>query len=369
MKYINPIRSISAFAFILTFALFAIGQNPTPTPRISEDTSVIKVDSRLVIVPVSVVDANGEPVLGLKAEDFKVTEENRPQVLENVGDALSTPLEIALLFDVSASTDAMFKFQQETAAKFLKEVMRPIDRATIFTVGMKPVLVQARNTADSSMISVRSIQPTKEQTAFYDSVSFATRYLRENAPEASRKVIVVISDGEDTNSDGVLKAIWAAERKISDNVQGAELRSLRVKARDTAKVQEQVKVLKTLQNADTVFYSINPGGSSYKLNQMSEFGQENLRRFASETGGTAFLPKFLPIDTKDYLANNNNARQNTALLERIFKQLANELRAQYLIQYYSTGEYADGRFVKVNVQLANPAGKTLRSREGYFVRN
>jgi hypothetical protein len=181
--------------------------------------------------------------------------------------------------------------------------------------------------------------------------------------------MVVISDGEDTNSDGVLKAIWAAERKIGDNVQGAELRTLRVKARDTAKVQEQVKVLKTLQNADTVFYSINPGGSSYKLNQMSEFGQENLQRFASETGGTAFLPKFLPVDTKDYLANNNNARQNTALLERIFKQLANELRAQYLIQYYSEGEYADGRFVKVNVQLANPTGKTLRSREGYFVRN
>lgn len=369
MKYTIPIRSISALAFVFTLVLFTNGQTATPTPRISEDTSVVKVNSRLIVVPVSVVDANGEPVLGLKAEDFKVTEENRIQVLENVGDALSTPLEIALLFDVSASTDAMFKFQQETAAKFLNEVMRPIDRATIFTVGIKPVLVQGRETAASSIISVRSIQPTKEQTAFYDSVSSATRYLRENAPESSRRVMVVISDGEDTNSDGVLKAIWAAERKISDNVQGNELRSLRVKARDTAKIQEQVKVLKTLQNADTVFYSINPGGSSYKLNQMSLFGQENLQRFASETGGTAFLPKFQPIDTKDYLANNNNAKQNTELLERIFKQLANELRAQYLVQYYSDGEYADGRFVKVNVQLAAPAGKTVRAREGYFVRD
>ena len=102
MNYLEPpIRSISALALIFTLVLLTNGQTATPTPRISEDTSVVKVNSRLIVVPVSVVDANGEPVLGLKAEDFKVTEENRIQMLENVGDALSTPLEIALLFDVS----------------------------------------------------------------------------------------------------------------------------------------------------------------------------------------------------------------------------------------------------------------------------
>jgi VWFA-related protein len=362
-------RSLILLTFLSVLSISIAAQSPTPTPRISEDTEVIKVDSRLIMVPVSVVNSNGDPVTGLSVNDFRVTEESRAQEIESVGSADSVPLEIALLFDVSASTDAMFKFQQETAAKFLNEVMRPMDRATVFTVGAKPVLVQSRGTAEASIVSVRSIQPTKEQTAFYDSVAIATRHLRDNAPETARKVMVVISDGEDTNSEGVLRAIWDAERKVSDSVQGENLRTLRVKARDAAKTQEQGKVLKVLQGADTVFYSINPGGSSYQLNQMSRFGQENLQRFASETGGTAFLPKFGPVDTKDYLTNNNNARRNAELLEGIFKQLANELRAQYVIRYYSESEYPTGRFVKVDVKLSNPGSNRIRAREGYYVTN
>jgi VWFA-related protein len=341
-------RPLILLTFLSVLSISIAAQSPTPTPRISEDTEVIKVDSRLIMVPVSVVNSNGDPVTGLTVNDFRV---------------------IALLFDVSASTGAMFKFQQETAAKFLNEVMRPMDRATVFTVGAKPILVQSRGTADASIVSVRSIQPTTEQTAFYDSVAVATRHLRDNAPETARKVMVVISDGEDTNSEGVLRAIWDAERKVSDSVQGENLRTLRIKARDAAKTQEQGKVLKVLQGADTVFYSINPGGSSYQLNQMSRFGQENLQRFASETGGTAFLPKFGPVDTKDYLANNNNARRNAELLEGIFKQLANELRAQYVIRYYSESEYPTGRFVKVDVKLSNPGSNRIRAREGYYVTN
>jgi Ca-activated chloride channel family protein len=316
-----------------------------------------------------VVDRNGEPVTGLKTEDFAVKEEGRNQAIETVGDAMSTPLEIAVLFDISASTDAMFKFQQETAAKFLREVMRPDDRATVFTVGQKAILISARATADTSATSVAAITPTKEQTAFYDSVREAADFLGRNAPEGRRKVIVVISDGEDTNSEGVVRAIWNAERKLTDNLAGSKLREFRVKARDGAKLQEQTRVVKSLQDSDVVLYSINPAGSSLQLNSMSQFGQENMDTFAKETGGTAFLPKFLPIDSKDYLANDVNRRKNTELLERIFKQLANELRAQYLVQYYSDGEYPDGRFVKIQVNLTKPGPGTLRARDGYFVRN
>jgi VWFA-related protein len=317
---------------------------------------------------VSVTTPAGDPVMGLTVKDFRVAEEGKPQTLENVGSAENVPLEIALLFDVSASTDSMFKFQQETAAKFLQEVLRGDDRATIFTVGIKPVLVQSRDTAESAQVAVRSITPTKEQTAFYDSIRAAAEHLGKNSPSGRRKVMVVISDGEDTNSDGVLKAIWAAESKVAANVQGEELRTLRVRARDTAKAREQVRVLKSLQDADTVFYSINPGGSSLQLNKMAMFGQENLQKFADDTGGTAYLPKFLPVDTKDQHSNANNMRKNTALLETIFKQLANELRAQYLLQYYSESEFPDNRFVKLSVGLQNPADRKLRARQGYYVK-
>ncbi|MBC7901118.1 MAG: VWA domain-containing protein [Saprospiraceae bacterium] len=357
-----------AASIFLTGSLAIDAQTPTPTP-ITDDGDVIKVDSRLVVVPVSVTNAAGEPVLGLKASNFKVSEENRPQVVESVSDAENVPLEIALLFDISASTDAMFKFQQETAAKFLKDVLRGEDRATIFTVGQRPVLIQARDTAEKSITGILSIRPTKEQTAFYDSVTEAANYLQKNSPQGRRKVIVLISDGEDTNSEGVTRAIWNAERKIADNTSNEALRELRVKARDTAKVVEQIKVLKALQNADTVLYAINPGGSSFQLNKMSIFGQENMQKFADETGGTAFLPKFLPIDLKDERQNSVNAGKNTALLETIFKQLANELRAQYLVQYYSEAEFPTNKFVRLDVGLQTPGNLRVRARQGYYVKN
>lgn len=344
-------------------------QNPTPTPVIAEEEEVIKVSSRLVMVPVSVVDANGDPVLGLNTGNFRIAEEGRNQLIENIGTADNVPLEIALLFDVSASTDSMFKFQQETAAKFLLEVLRNDDRATIFTVGAKPVVVQARDTAANSVNALRTIVPTKEQTAFYDSLRSAVDHLNKNSPQGRRKVLLIISDGEDTNSDAVLKAIWNAERKITENIEGAKLRELRVKARDTAKVQEQIKVLKSLQDADTVFYSINPAGSSLQLNSMSQFGQDNMQKFADETGGTAFLPKFLPIDSPNALQNGINTKKNTEMLERIFRRLANELRAQYLVQYYSEAEFADGKFVKLKVDVTGQNTVTVRARQGYYVKN
>jgi Ca-activated chloride channel family protein len=305
----------------------------------------------------------------LTANDFRISEENRPQTIDSVGNADNVPLEIAILFDVSASADSMFKFQQETAAKFLKEVLRPDDRATIFTVGVKPVLIQERETAEKSQIGIQSITPTKDLTAFYDSVRVAAEHLGKNAPKGRRKVIVVISDGEDTNSAGVIKAIMDAEKKVTANIQGEELRTLRFRARDTAKAQEQVRVLKSLQDADAVFYSINPGGSSLQLNKMAQFGQENLQKFADDTGGTAYLPKFLPVDTKDELANTSNMRKNTATLETIFKQLANELRAQYLIQYYSDSEFPNNKYVKLSLGLKNPVNYRVRARQGYYVKN
>lgn len=360
--------AIFLLLFVFAFPVFAQTPQATPPPAV-DDGEVIKVNSRLVVVPVSVTDANGRPVAGLTAQDFRVAEEGKQQQVETVSNAEKVPLEIVLLFDVSASTDAMFQFEQETAAKFLQQVMRPEDRAAIFTVGERPILVQGRETAEKSAAAVKLVQPTKQQTAFYDSVTAAANYLQKNAPQGRRKVIVIISDGEDTNSEGVTRAIWNAERKLTDSVQGQELRTVRVKARDQAKIAEQAKVVKNLQNADAVFYSINPAGSSFQLNKISLFGQSNMQKFADETGGTAFLPKFAPIDLKDTYQNSSNLRKNQETLTRIFQQLANELQAQYLVQYYSEAEFPTNRYVKLDVGLQNPRNLKVRARQGYFAKN
>ncbi len=371
MRNLKPLQFFYLFAIITLFTFSVFAQTPKPTPPVENDDEPIKVSSRLVVVPVSVTDASGQPILGLTAKDFFVSEENRGQTIEKVSDADKVPLEIAILFDVSASTDAMFQFEQETAAKFLQEVMRPEDRATIFTIGERPMMIQSRDGSAKSAISIKTIQPTKQFTAFYDTVRIAADYLEKNAPSGTRRVIVVISDGEDTNSEGVRKAIQAGYRKLGkkvDTIDSKSLYEITVTNRNEASLREQDRVLKSLQNADTVFYSINPAGSSFQLNKMSQFGQSNLDKFAVQTGGTAFLPKFQPIALKDNLQNSYNIKKNQETLTTIFRQLANELRAQYLVQYYSEADFAVNRYVNLKVGLNNPQSFKVRARQGYFVK-
>ncbi len=360
------------FLALAMFVFVAIGYGQTPTPTPPADDEIIKVESRLIMVPASVTDANGNAILGLTVGDFVVKEGSKPQQIESVGTADKVPLEIALLFDISATTSPMFRFQQETAAKFLIDVMRDADHAAIFTVGKKPMLISPRSGAQQSVNAIRSIIPTTEFTAFYDSVAAAADYLKKNAPEGTRRVVVVISDGEDTNSLAIEKAINDGYRKVGTKINSIDSKSLyqlTVKARNDAAAAERVRVSRMLQDADTVFYSINPAGSSYQLNMMSVFGQENMQQFADQTGGNAFLPKFQPIDTKDVYANDINKRNNAAVLDRIFNHLTNELRSQYLIQYYADEDQAKGSFVKIAVETPNRQGSRIRARQGYYVTN
>jgi Ca-activated chloride channel family protein len=368
LEHLRISFGILGLILFLAWAVFA--QTPQTTPPPVEDDDVIRVESRLVIVPVSVTDSSGQPVQNLKKEDFIVSEENKRQEIAQISDAEKVPLEIALLFDVSASTDAMFKFEQETAAQFLRDVMRPDDRATIFTIGGRPIMVQGRDTAEKSAYAIKMIQPTKQFTAFYDTVADAANYLR-TAPQGRRKVLVVISDGEDTNSVRIAKAIQDGYKSLGKKIDTLDTKSLQqftVARRNDAAIREQGRVLQSLQNADTVFYSINPAGSSYQLNKISMFGQSNLQRFADETGGAAFLPKFQPTDLKDAYQNSSNTRQNQETLTKIFRQLANELQAQYLVQYYSESDFPNNKYVKLDVGLRNPQNYRLRARRGYFVK-
>src|SRR5229473_7594784 len=106
---------------------------PTPTPEPPE-YEIIRVSSNLVVMPVSVTDRNGQPVLGLKATDFHIEEDGRPQEIAQLGDPEQVPLDVALLIDVSGTVNARFDFEKEAAARFLSQVLKPIDHAAIFTI-------------------------------------------------------------------------------------------------------------------------------------------------------------------------------------------------------------------------------------------
>jgi len=267
----------------------------------------------------------------------------------------------------------LFELEKSAAAQFLQTVMKADDRATIFLIGDQPIAGLERGNSAQAADKVRSIVPSGKFTAFYDTVSSAAAYLKKSAPERSRRVIVALTDGEDNWSNLIRDAASSPYRNVDVNSlnqqKRQELREQSAAATDTLHKTAQAKVARELQDADTVFYVINPTGASVKLNKISMRAQAGMERFASETGGTSFLPAFLPTATTSALENASNDKKNMVLLDKIFKQLANELRAQYLIQYYSEGEYPNNKYVKVNVGLTNTTGRSVKAREGYYAKS
>ncbi|HUE82308.1 MAG TPA: VWA domain-containing protein [Pyrinomonadaceae bacterium] len=324
---------------------------PTPTPRplTDEDFDIVRVSSNLVMVPVSVVDSGGEPVHGLQANDFRIEEEGRLQQIAQIGDPDQVPLDIALLFDISSSVSqkGFFEFQQTAAASFLRLVLKPVDRAAIFTIADRALLVQPLAPAQTAAARLLTIPAatTPVPTAFYDTVVAASQYLLENSNEGRRRVIVVISDGDDNFSNKVRDLTIAEVRASQDGtLTPATVRqNLQLRHR-----QAVVETQRGVQQADISFYSINPGGTSVRLNEISQRAQTAMQSIAEATGGTAFVPN----SEKD--------------LERVFSEIASELRGQYLLQYYSNSESPAGQFRRIKVSTPTRQELRVRARQGYY---
>ncbi|HZH29839.1 MAG TPA: VWA domain-containing protein [Pyrinomonadaceae bacterium] len=316
---------------------------------IVDEDEVVRVTSNLVVVPVSVTDERGEPVQGLKAADFRLEEEGRAQEVAQVGDAEQVPLDIAVLFDVSSSIGERFAFEQEAAARFLKQVLKPVDRAAVFAIEGKPRLEQPL--ASAGIASAKLLQipaPTKSTpTAFYDSTIAAARYLAQNAPGRHRRVIVVISDGDDNFSE-MVKAGEVEDARALNRGQklpaGANARQQATHRKALVEVQREV------QRADAVFYSINPSGGGLQFNARGKRAQEGMQQLAATTGGTSFAPERLEE------------------LDEIFRRIAAELRAQYLLQYYSNSDAPNGKFLSINVRAPARPNARVRARSGYYVK-
>lgn len=363
------LKTFTSLVFILSLAAISFAQTapaakPTPTPEVIEDDGeVLKIDSKLVVVPVSVTDARGMPVTGLKITDFRLLEDGKAQQLAEISPADEVPLEIALLIDISSSIDPLFESEKRAAAQFLKDIMRPNDRASVFTVGTRPFLYQPRDTAEKAAeriagITIRNAVGTdgkviSTSTAFYDSVIMAADYLRKNSPQASRRVIVLISDGEDTSSEVMRNSTAKEDLLLASKIgelTNKKRAQIAIQSRTEARNKVKDKILRSMQDGDTVFYSINPAGNSYQLNIPSVFGQETMSIFADQTGGSAFLLK------------------KETDLDLIFRQLTSELRAQYLLQYYTDSPAGVGAFVPLQVSVPGAAQPRIRARKGYFVK-
>ncbi|MBA3322001.1 MAG: hypothetical protein H0T45_11235, partial [Pyrinomonadaceae bacterium] len=135
----------------------------TPPPASTADEAaidedeIVRVNSNLVVVPVAVTDARGEAVQGLQAADFRLEEESRAQEVAQLGDAEQVPLDIALMIDVSSSVSERFQFEQQAAARFLKQVLKPADRAAIFAIRQEGGLEQGLTSAEIASIKLTAI--------------------------------------------------------------------------------------------------------------------------------------------------------------------------------------------------------------------
>ena len=322
---------------------------PTPKPPEREVLDVIKTTSNLVMVPVSVTDQQGQAVQGLKVEDFRLQEEGKQQEITGIGDPQQVPLAIALLFDISSSVSApgFFKSQKSAAATFLKTVMKPNDKAAILTITSEPKVIQPLSSGDASAAKILAIPPVEAHvpTAYYDTVVAASKYLEENAPSNYRRVIVVLSDGDDNFSEQT-KAASIAEANAT--LSGQQVTAGTRTALQQSHQRAVAYVQKRVQQADAIFYAVNPGGPLIKLNVIAMRAEAGMEAVAAATGGTAFVP------------------DSDADLERVFRQVAAELRGQYLLQYYGDSNAPATQYRRIQVAVPARNDLRVRARQGYY---
>jgi Ca-activated chloride channel homolog len=280
------------------------------TPDEDEGEEVVRISSNLVPLPASVVDAQGRAVADLRAEDFELLVDGKAQPIGELSRA-ETPVSIALLFDNSSSQVASREFERQAGIRFLKSVIRPVDRAAVFSISTEPELSQPLTNDVKAL--VRTIEafrtPEAAATALFDTVSMAAEYLK---PQRTRKVIVIISDGTDTVSDLGFDETMA--QVIADDCQ---------------------------------VYAVRTGNSdSANLHDLA--GARRLEEYAAQTGGAVYVPR-----THDELS-------------AAFKQIATDLSQQYVLSYYPSGDVRDGRFRLFNLNVKSRPGLRVRTRKGYY---
>ncbi|HXG91207.1 MAG TPA: VWA domain-containing protein [Blastocatellia bacterium] len=286
-----------------------------PQRQEDQDEKPIKLSASLVTVITSVTDAAGNQVNDLKQSDFAVYEDNAPQEIAGFYPEGQMPMRLIFLFDTSSSIRHRFDFEQRAAAQFFRQVLRPGDQAAIMSVSTDPkVELQFTSDIDKLVATLASLKP-EGATSLYNAMVEAARYIR---PAEGRHVMVVLSDGT-----------------------------------DTASVATLAQALTEVQKSDAVIYSVHSTGVAPSANVQDLAGEFVLKAMSEDTGGRAFFP---PI----YEDPKKEARD----LEEIYRRIAAEVHAQYVLTYYSKPE-SRATFKRIRVEVKRP-GLQVRARSGYY---
>jgi len=295
---------------------------PAATPPVNEqEQESVKISIRRVRLPITVVDKKGQFVPGLTQSDFVVLEDKVPQRIETFSDDLgeALPLYVAVLMDTSPSTAGKLKFEQESAMNFIQMVVRPRRDRVLFATFDDQINLRQDFTDKLDLLdrAVFGVKQTGHQTALFDAIwQFCDEKLRS---VAGRRVLVVITDGEDTYS--------------------------RADIRDAIDIAQRTETTIFAISTKAGFLSTVPG---VEAGQVKDRKDRDLVTMAEETGGVAFF-------TGDMLS-----------LERSFSKISKELRAQYLVTYNPINDRYDGTYRKIEVKLADNRGNLkVRTKRGY----
>ncbi len=303
-------------------SLSVAAQTPKPTPPPVEDTGAVKTFE--VRLPVTVNDKKKKKdlVSGLQRGDFAVFEDGVQQEVTFFSDENSNPaVYVGVLMDTSPSTAGKLRFSKEAAKNFIYTVTRlRKDKAAFMTfdneINLRQDFTDKLDLLDKSVDLVKKVG---SQTALYDAIyQFSDEKLRS---AAGRRVIVLITDGDDTFSKADLQDAIDIAQRTETTIFGISTKS--------------------------GFLGSVPGVDA---GTVKDKGDKYLTQLCEDTGGEAFFTG----DMTD--------------LERSFTKISKELRSQYIITYRPTNQNYDGKERKVEVRFVDKSKDgdyKIRTKKSY----
>lgn len=272
-------------------------------------TGEIRVQTNLVNVITSVLGPDGHPLLDLPKDSFQILEEGVPQEISRFEAETSQPLDLAVMLDTSLSTTRELKFEAETAAHFIHQVVRPTDRVAVFEFS-DAVTQLSTFSADVDYLEAATRRMSAGAgTVLYDALVLGSRAL-ERLPRDRRRVIVVVTDAGETTSTSKFE-----DARRSAIASGALLYSI---------------VVRPVPNESG----------------RNTAGEHALITITDSTGGALF-----------YL-------DDFGQLQGLFNQIDRELRTQYLLSYYPNPTPPPNAFR--HIELRVKGGTPLHYRKEYL---
>lgn len=304
--------AVATALFIFSFSDYQ-SQNKAPDRKSEQveatpESLVINVD--LVNVLFTATDRKGKLVTDLDRQNLKVLEDNKPQTITNFARESELPLVIAVLIDTSTSIRDRFKFEQQAAIDFLYRTLRPKkDKALLITFDSAIELVQDyTDNAEVLAKAIRQVRPGGG-TKMFDGIYLACQ--EKLKAETGRKILILISDGDDNLS-----------------------------------LETLAGTLEMAQKSDVSIYAISTNSSGF-FGITAPKADKALKRLADETGGRAFFP----FKAED--------------LSESFESISAELRSQYSVAYRSSNSARDGSFRSVKIET-DRKNLRVKARKGYY---